>query len=161
MASSTLLGIIAGAAGSSALNIATYLDMAVRGRAASTVPGDLAEYMLGAVGIELSTPDDEQPEEAKENRKSAAGALFGYVSGLGIGALYGAVAPHIRDMPLPVRGVVAGLGAMAASDVPAIATGVTDPAEWGAAGWASDAAFHVLYGIVTVWAHDLLLGEDW
>ena len=38
-----LIGITAGAAGTVALNIATYLDMAIRGRPSSDIPAQTAE----------------------------------------------------------------------------------------------------------------------
>ena len=43
-----------------------------------------------------------------------------------------------------------GATAMAAADVSMTSLGVTDPKQWGAAGWLSDALPHLAYGAVTV-----------
>ena len=43
-------GLIAGAAGTAALHAVTYLDMALRGRPASTVPEQLVDAIAGATG---------------------------------------------------------------------------------------------------------------
>jgi hypothetical protein len=48
-----LRGTAAGAAGTTALNIATYLDIAIRGRASSEVPEKVAGTLTQAVGIPL------------------------------------------------------------------------------------------------------------
>jgi hypothetical protein len=53
-------------------------------------------------------------------------------------------------MPGPVAVVAAGAAAMAASDGSMAVLGVTDPREWDAASWLSDALPHLAYGAVTV-----------
>jgi hypothetical protein len=131
-------GIAAGAVGTSALNVSTYLDMAVRGRPESELPAKAAESAASAVGVDLSAgAEDGRAEDVARNRKGGIGALMGYATGLGFGALYGLVRPRVRG-PLPLVGVLLGLGVMAGSDVPSIASGMTDPREWGLAGWLSD-----------------------
>jgi hypothetical protein len=52
-----------------------------------------------------------------------------------------------------------GLAAMAASDLPATALGVTDPRTWGAAGWASDLLPHLAYGLATAAVYEALAGR--
>jgi hypothetical protein len=79
---------------------------------------------------------------------------MGYVIGLGLGATYGAVRPSLGHFPMPLAGVTLGALAMAASDVPAIQLGVTDPKEWGTAGWLADIVPHVVYGFITAMAFD-------
>ncbi len=57
MLSDVAKGLLAGAAGTVALNVTTYADMAVRGRASSHVPGEDVNVLLHDLGIEL--PDEE------------------------------------------------------------------------------------------------------
>lgn len=150
-------GIAAGAVGTSALNVATYLDMALRGRPESELPAEAAESVANAVGVDLSAGADGQgAEDVAGNRKGGIGALMGYATGLGFGALYGLVRPRIQGGPLPLVGALLGLGVMAGSDVPSIASGLTDPREWGLAGWLSDVIPHLAYGLATAWAFDAL-----
>lgn len=139
-------GLIAGAAGTAALNTVTYLDMLIRGRPASSVPAETAERLAEAASVELAGDDDQQAQ----SRRTAAGALMGYGAGLSIGALYGALEGLVRDLPLPVSGLLVGTAAMAGSDVPATVTGATDPRTWGRSAWLADIVPHAVYGIVTV-----------
>jgi hypothetical protein len=141
-----IAGVAAGAVGTTALNAVTYLDMAVRGRPASTVPEDLAAKLLDAAGIDVGEG------KKAESRRSAIGALLGYATGLGIGGAYGLVGSRTPDAGGVGPGVLVGAGAMAASDVPITVAGLTDPREWGLAGWLSDIVPHAVYGLTTVWA---------
>lgn len=151
---SILLGAAAGAVGTIALDVATYTDMVARARPASTTPSDLAGKLTEGLGIELAEGGGKEAEERASNRKSGIGALFGYATGVAVGALYGALRPATGKLPAPLAGIALGLAAMAASDVPIAATGVSDPREWGAADWASDLIPHLLYGLVTVVAFE-------
>ena len=49
---------------------------------------------------------------------------------------------------------------MAASDVPLIASRVSDPRSWGVSGWLSDLIPHLLYGLVTVATYESLIDES-
>lgn len=142
-------GIVAGAAGTAALNLATYVDMAIQGRSGSSVPAEVASEAASRAGIELA---DER--ETAGNRAEALAQLLGYGTGLAFGGLYGAVADR-RELPTPLAGVALGLGVMAATDLSAVALGKTDPRTWGLTGWASDVVPHLLYGLVTVGAYGL------
>jgi hypothetical protein len=137
-----LAGLAAGAAGTSALNLVTYLDMALRGRPASDLPAQAAGRFAEKAGINLGV------DAVGDNRRSALGALLGYGTGLAVGAGYGAA---VRGRPASVA--LAGLGlaaaAMIASDAPMTALGLTDPRTWKAADWLSDAIPHLTYGLVT------------
>ena len=153
-----LAGAVAGAAGTTALNVTTYLDMAVRGRPASTVPDDAVKLVGDKLGVPIA-PHDWQSEEVREkaaNRQSALGALAGLATGIAMGALYGIARGRSQGIRLPVGGLVAGLGAMALSDVPLTASGLTDPRQWGPVGWASDLVPHLVYGFFTALTFDAL-----
>jgi hypothetical protein len=165
MLGSILRGAAAGATGTAALNIATYLDMTMRGRPSSEVPAKVAGSLTQSVGIPLQAEansqgniSDEEKMKAKQ-RLTGLGALMGYATGLGIGALYGLVRPFAGRISIPLAGLVLGAAAMASSDVPATVTGATDPKTWGASGWASDIIPHAIYGLVTVLAYEAYQGE--
>jgi len=91
-----------------------------------------------------------------EQRLSGLGAIMGYAVGLGIGTAYGLLRPLARGVPTPLAGIAVGLAAMAASDVPSVAVGATDPKDWGASGWAADIIPHLAYGWMTALAYDAL-----
>ncbi len=55
-------------------------------------------------------------------------------------------------------GVVLGVGAMAGSDVPAAALGVTDPTTWDFNSWGSDIVPHLAYGVMTAVAYEAFTG---
>ena len=140
-------GAIAGAAGTVALDAATYADMALRGRPASETPAALVSVLADLLGI---TPvGSEAKDEAASNRRSGLGALLGYATGVGVGMLYGAFQGE-SGRATALAGIGIGLAAMAASDVPIIALGVSDPRSWGVTGWAADAIPHLIYGLVAV-----------
>ena len=151
---SALMGAVAGAAGTLALDMASYADMAVRGRPASSVPARLAAVLADRFGISQLSTDKAASDEKARNRQSGVGALLGYVTGLGVGTAYGLLRPHVRGVPTPLAGVGVGLAAMAASDIPIVALGVSDPATWGVSGWLSDLVPHLAYGIVTAATND-------
>ena len=134
-------GLIAGAAGTTVLHAASHLDMAVRGRPASTVPARTVDAVAGATG--RAVPGRGQVGQA---RRTALGALAGIGSGLGVGVLASLARSAGVRMPGPVGAVVTGVAAMAATDVPAAVLSVTDPRTWTTADWASDAGPHLAYG---------------
>lgn len=151
-----IAGLAAGAAGTTVLNVATYLDMAIRGRPASEVPSEMAAKMAKAAGVDFAPHGD----SAKgDNRKSAIGALLGYLTGLQVGMLYGLARSRMRRVPALVAGIGVGLAAMAASDVPSTLAGVTKPATWGASGWAADVVPHLAYGVVTAAAYEAIVSS--
>jgi hypothetical protein len=80
MALGFLRGAAAGAAGTTALNAATYLDMAVRGRGNSSAPADLAEAVAERADVEIPGEGDE-----RDNRLAGLGPL----SGTGVGVVVG------------------------------------------------------------------------
>ncbi|WP_433256805.1 hypothetical protein ACQPYK_18555 [Streptosporangium sp. CA-135522] len=135
-------GIFAGAAGTTALDIVTYLDMAVRGRPASGLPAEAAGELTGRAGVDLGSG------EAGQSRRQGVGALLGYAAGVGVGALYGLVVRD-RRLPLPVAALGLSTAAMVAGDVPLTALGLTDPREWEASSWIADIVPHLAYGLTS------------
>jgi hypothetical protein len=137
-------GITAGAVGTVVINVVSTLDMAVRGRPASTVPGEVAQRLAARAGISLG-----QGAQA-EHRREALGELAGYATGALIGAAYGFAYPVARLLPPTWRSAAVGLTAMAATDGVIAAVGASDPRSWSAADWASDIVPHLAYGAGTV-----------
>ena len=152
-----LIGTVAGAVGTVALNVTTYTDMAVRGRPASSVPAQVVGQLTERVGIDLSAENEDPNGPTAQNRQSGLGALQGYMVGLGIGAAYGLVRPRLNDVSSPLAGVGLCIAAMVASDGPAAALGVTDPTTWGFSSWASDIVPHLAYGLATALTYGALI----
>jgi hypothetical protein len=150
-----LWGIAPGAVGTIALDVVSYLDMAVRARPASSLPAKVVGALAERAGVELAAGGNDS--EPAGNRRSGLGALFGYGVGLGVGAAYGQLGSLLPEPPRPRAAAAAlGLAAMAASDLPATALGVTDPRTWGAAGWVSDLLPHLAYGVATATVYQAL-----
>ncbi|WP_219414116.1 hypothetical protein [Pseudonocardia nigra] len=148
---SLLAGLAAGAAGTTALNLVTYLDMVVRARPASSTPEETVRKSeeLAHASLSAEGPDS----ESASNRRSGLGALLGIAAGLGTGALYGLVRPRLDGVPLPVLGIGAGLAANVGTTGPMAALGATDPRTWPGSSWVSDLVPHLAYGFTTaaVW----------
>jgi hypothetical protein len=141
---SLIRGALAGAAGTTALNAVTYLDMAVRGRP----PSELPRRAVEKVAEDAGHPIVEDPG-TREHRLEGLGALGGVVTGVGIGVLAGVVRPLLVRMPAALGAGLLGSAAMAATNLPMARMGLTDPAEWSAGEWASDVVPHLAYGAVT------------
>jgi cysteine synthase len=147
MSTNITRGLASGALGTAALNMTTYLDVAIRGRGMSSVPQKDVEKLVDHAGVDLAAGVS---DEDAENRKQGLGALMGYVTGLSVGAVYGLVRPHAPGVPLPIAAVAVGLGAMAATDGATTMLGNADPTEWSAKSWAMDIVPHLAYGAATV-----------
>jgi hypothetical protein len=138
-----LRGAAAGAAGSTALNAVTYLDMTLRGRGSSSTPEDTVEKLADTVHVTI--PGD---EEKRQNRLQGMGPLIGLVAGVGVGVVTGlARAAGLRSQPL-VGTVLTTAGVLVAANGPMTVLGVTDPRTWSATDWISDVVPHVAYGVV-------------
>jgi len=146
-------GIAAGAVGTVALNAATYLDMLVRGRPASTLPADAADTLADAAGADLGDA------ETAPNRGEALGALLGIATGLTVGAVFGVVQRRAR-LPYPLAALGLGAAAMAGSDLPMTALGLTDPRDWDGTSWAADALPHLAYGAAAAATYALIDSRD-
>lgn len=139
-----LIGAAAGAAGTTALNAVTYLDMAVRGRPTSSTPEDTVAKLADKAHVRI--PGDEQ---GRQNRIGGLGPLTGLAAGVGVGAGLG-LARAAGWRPGPVTGgLVATVGALVGSNGPMTVLGVTDPRTWAATDWISDVIPHLAYGAVT------------
>lgn len=146
-----LLGLAAGAAGTTALNATTYLDMAVRGRPTSSTPEDTVEALSDAIHVPI--PGD---EETHDNRVAGLGPLTGIAAGVGAGALLGlARGAGWRPGPL-LSGAAATALAMVAGNGPMTALGITDPRTWPASSWLADIVPHLAYGVTTAVVLDRL-----
>ncbi|WBB76473.1 hypothetical protein O7602_13465 [Micromonospora sp. WMMD1128] len=134
-------GAIAGAVGSAALNVVSYLDMTLRARPASTTPETTAGRLADVAHVDLG------PGEEAANRRAGLGPMLGYVTGVAAGAAFGLLAAR-RRMPLPVAVTLLGGGVMATSDSSMTVLGVTDPRTWRRVDWLSDLVPHLAYGLV-------------
>jgi hypothetical protein len=141
---SILRGLAAGAAGTTALNVVTYLDMTLRGRPPSSTPEKTVETLSEKTGLPVPGERDQ-----RENRVSGLGALMGLLTGAAVGAGYGALRSVGWRPSVPVGGFVAGVAALVGSGAPMTVLRVTDPREWTPADWASDVVPHLAYGLVT------------
>ncbi|AVT34140.1 hypothetical protein C6361_03900 [Plantactinospora sp. BC1] len=135
-------GAIAGAVGSVALNVVTYLDMALRARPASTTPEQSAQRLAELLHVSLG------PEDRAANRRSGLGPLLGYATGVLAGAALTVVG--LRRLPGPVAAGLFGAGVMLASDGTLTALGLTDPRRWSRTDWLSDIVPHLAYGVAAV-----------
>jgi hypothetical protein len=137
------LGAAAGAAGTTALHAATYLDMAVRARPASSTPEATIEKLAAARHVEIPGEGAE-----RDNRLTGLGALSGIATGVGVGVAY-AMLDIVRLRPHGLGGLLlAGGGAMALSNTTMARYGVTDPMTWSKEDWLSDLLPHLAYGAV-------------
>ena len=138
-----LRGAAAGAAGTTALNAVTYLDMVGRGRGTSSTPEQTVEALAEKVHVQI--PGD---EEKRSNRVQGLGPLTGLVAGIGVGVLAGlARAAGFRTPPL-VGTALTTVGVLVASNGPMTVLGVTDPRTWSTTDWVSDVVPHLAYAAV-------------
>lgn len=146
-----LAGAAAGAAGTTALNAVTYLDMVIRGRPTSSTPEQTVERLAQAAHVAI--PGN---HETRANRLAGLGPLMGLATGVGVGAAYGSVTT-LTGTPSVRRGAfLVGLAAMLGANGPMTFLGVTDPRTWDAASWLSDIVPHLAYGAVTAATFDAL-----
>ena len=141
---SILSGAAAGAAGTTALNAVTYLDMAVRARPTSSTPEDTVEKLADRAHVQIPGAGED-----RDNRLAGLGPLAGIVTGVGVGTLLG-LARGLGWRPSPAVGaVVATVLALIGANGPMTALGLTDPREWDLDAWLTDVVPHVVYGAVT------------
>ena len=142
-----LRGAAAGAAGTTALNVVAYLDMAVRGRPASSTPARTVEKLAETAHLAV-------PGEGAErvSRLEGLGALTGLLAGVGVGGLLGlARASGLRAGALLTTATV-----MVSTNGPMTVLRVTDPRTWSVADWISDLVPHLAYAVVVTTTLDAL-----
>ncbi len=141
-------GLVAGAAGVTALNAVTYLDMAVRGRPASELPDRSVRKMAGTLRLDLGA------DKKAGNRVAGIGPLLGTATGVSVAVGYALLNRGRR----PGQGAAAALtlGAMMAANVPMTVSGLTDPRTWTRADWLADIVPHAAYGATTALALRLM-----
>ncbi|MFG1780133.1 hypothetical protein ACGFIR_13365 [Micromonospora sp. NPDC049051] len=133
-------GAIAGAVGSTALNVVSYLDMVLRARPASSTPEESARRLAEVAHVDLGSGD------RAANRRSGLGPLLGYGIGVAAGIGYALLARG-RRMPLPLATGVLGGAVMTMSDGSMTVLGVTDPRTWRRSDWLADLVPHLAYGV--------------
>ena len=119
-------GVLAGLAGSSALNAVAYLDMTIRARPASSTPEETARRLTEVVGVGL-------------------GPLLGYLTAVSSSVTF-TLLTRERRMALPVAAGLLGAVAMLAADTPMTVLGVTDPRRWRPVDWVADLVPHLAFG---------------
>nr|MDT0657696.1 hypothetical protein [Micromonospora sp. DSM 115978] len=149
-------GLLAGAAGSTALNAVTYLDMAIRARPASDTPQEAVRRLAGLA--RAGTLASERPGPTTANRRSGLGPLLGYATGLATSAMFAAALRHRRP-PVPAAAALLAVAAMLAADAPITALGISDPRRWSRGDWLADAVPHLAYGVVSAVTWHLLAGR--
>jgi hypothetical protein len=136
-------GVAAGAAGTTALDTVTYLDMVVRGRPASSAPEKTVEALSDRASV--TVPGD---GEEHDDRVAGLGALTGVLAGLGTGALLGLTRAAGLRPGLVGTGIAATALALIGTNAPMTVLGVTDPRTWPVEDWIADIVPHVAYGFV-------------
>jgi uncharacterized membrane protein len=139
-----LRGATAGAAGTTALNVASGIDAAVRARPASSAPQDLVAEVAGRAGIVV--PGN---RKQRRHRIEALGPLAGAVTGLAVGAVAGGLRAAGLRVPTVLGGPLLAAAAMLATDGPLALTKVSDPRTWSGADWRADVLPHLAYGVAT------------
>jgi hypothetical protein len=136
-------GAAAGAAGVTALNAVTYLDMVVRARPASDTPEQSVRKLSEKTGITIPGNDEE-----RTNRVTGLGPLLGIGTGVVTGVVLGGLRglgwrPNLLVATLTATGV-----ALVAGNAPMTLLKVSDPRTWSATAWISDLLPHLAYGAV-------------
>lgn len=137
-------GLVAGAAGTTALTVVRSIDMAWQARAASDAPARTIDSLASTLGHGVPGVGD-----AREHRLDALGALGGTTVGLLVAVAASAARAGGLRLPAPLGALATGAAAMAASDVPLVALDISDPQTWTTQAWVSDIAPHLAYGVVT------------
>jgi hypothetical protein len=138
-----LRGAAAGAAGTTALNAVTYLDMVVRGRGTSSTPEDTVEKLAATVHLPIPGEGD-----TRQNRVQGLGPLLGLAAGIGVGVLGGLARASGYRSAKPVGTALTTLIVLVAGNGPMTALGITDPRTWSTTDWISDLVPHLAYGVV-------------
>ncbi len=142
-------GLVAGAAGTCAINAATYADIAMRGRPPSSVPEKTIEHYAQQAGVGFGSDP-----KAAENRKGGVASLAGFATGVGGGLAFALVRRVTGFVPATLAGIALGAGVMAFTDTSSARAGATDPSTWSPSDWLADLVPHLIYGVVTASTFD-------
>ena len=142
-----LRGAAAGAAGTTALNVVTYLDMAVRGRPASSTPERTVERLAETAHLRVPGRGATQA-----NRVEGLGALTGLVAGVGVGGLLGLA----RASGFRAGTLLTTLTVLVSTNGPMTVLRVTDPRTWSVVDWISDLVPHLAFAAVVATTMDAL-----
>jgi hypothetical protein len=137
-------GALAGAAGTTALNTVSYLDMVWRARPASSTPEATVEKLAEVTGTKIPGSAEE-----RSNRIAGLGPLTGLIVGTGVGAVLGLARTAGYRPGLLGSSLAASVGALIGSNGPMTILGITDPRTWSGPDWVSDLVPHLAYGTVT------------
>ena len=137
-------GALAGAAGTTALNTVTYLDMVWRARPASSAPEATVERLAEVTGTRIPGSADE-----RSYRIAGLGPLTGLMVGTGVGVVLGLARTAGYRPGLLGSSLAASVGALIGSNGPMTILGITNPRTWSGADWVSDLVPHLAYGMVT------------
>lgn len=143
---SVLAGAAAGSAGTTALNLTTYLDMALRGRPTSRTPKETIEKLSAKAHVTIPGDDD-----IRQNRIEGLAPLAGLAAGIAMGSALGISRALGWRPSLPASLAAATVGALLGANGPMTALGITDPRTWAATDWIADLVPHLAYGVVTAW----------
>ena len=135
-------GAAAGAAGVTALNAVSYLDMVVRARPASGTPEESVRKLSQATGVTVPGND-----EQRENRVAGLGPLLGSVTGVMVGAALGGLRGAGWRPNALIGSLLATGAALVAGNAPMVLLKVTDPRRWDVSAWISDVVPHLAYGL--------------
>lgn len=139
-------GILAGAAGATALNAVNYADQAVRGNAPTSSPA--GPHVAAAAGKAV---------DVSPTRAAALGPLGGLGIGVGVGAIAGALRGTNATPPPVLAAALTGIVAMVIGDGFAVATKTARPDWKKPVTLLRDLVPHLVYGAVTsVTLHRLL-----
>jgi hypothetical protein len=139
-----LRGSLAGAAGTTLLNAATYGDMALRGRPSSSAPEETVVALAEKAGVGIPGAGP-----TRDNRLTGLGALSGIAVGVGVGTAVSVLRKAGVRLPWFTGGVLTGALAMAATDLTMADLDITDPRTWSGTDWLADAVPHLVFGLVT------------
>lgn len=159
MSNRIVAGLVAGAAGTLAMQLAGHLDALIRGEAPSRSAAEIGGRLADEIGLPLDydvDADDTSSDGGSETldkriqrRQEALGTLVEIGNGLTIGLLYGVARVVLPKAPSWLAGGALGALSMAAADYPAARLGVTDPERWRGTDWLADVVPHMVYGVVT------------
>lgn len=140
-----LHGAVVGLAGTTALNVAGYAEIALLGRPISDTPGITVRTL--AMKLHIRIPGEGQ---VQENRVAGLGPLIGYTVGLGMGMTVALAQAGGWSRTPASRYAFATLLALTVTNAPIALLGISDPRTWTVSDWVSDIVPHVLYALVTV-----------